>query len=80
MCRRFLSFGNLLVLESGALLTGARLGTHAFHVVLSRKPQKYAPVIKSLAFELSLPRHGRSRKRFRSLVRDGLAGMTGIAF
>ncbi|KII85188.1 hypothetical protein PLICRDRAFT_116594 [Plicaturopsis crispa FD-325 SS-3] len=56
------------------------LGTHAFHAVLSRKPKAYAQVIKSLAFEMSLPQHRRSRKRFRGLVAQGLAGVSQINF
>lgn len=57
-----------------------RLGTHAFHTILSRKPQNYSLLLKSLSFELSLPRHRRCRRRFRNLVKEGLAGIVQISF
>lgn len=60
--------------------TDDRLGTHAFHAVLSRKAPNYRSLLKHLTFELSLPRYKRSRKRFRALVKEGLASMAHISF
>jgi hypothetical protein len=57
-----------------------RLGTHAFHAVLSRKAPNYPALLRYLAFELTLSRHRRSRKRFRMLVREGLISMAQISF
>ncbi|KAI0775157.1 hypothetical protein BD413DRAFT_603135 [Trametes elegans] len=56
------------------------LGLHAFHTVLSRKPQAYARLLKVLGFELSLARHRQFRKRFRNVVVDGLSTMTLLCF
>lgn len=57
-----------------------RLGTHAFHAVLGRKAANYPSLLRHLAFELSLPHHRRSRRRFRALVKEGLISMAQISF
>jgi hypothetical protein len=59
---------------------GSRLGTHAFHAVLSRKAPNYSSFLRQLDFELSLPRYKRSKKRFRTLVKEGLILMAEISF
>ncbi|KAF7979113.1 hypothetical protein HWV62_43323 [Athelia sp. TMB] len=56
------------------------LGTHAFYTVLARKSFCYAAVVRHLKFDLCLPRQRVSRRRFRSLVKEGLASMTHITF
>ncbi|KAI8969503.1 hypothetical protein BD414DRAFT_428477 [Trametes punicea] len=56
------------------------LGLHAFHAVLSRKPQAYARLLKVLTFELSLPRYRHLRKRFRRVVTEGLSTLTLLCF
>lgn len=62
------------------LMTSDRLGFHAFHAVLSRKAPSYVAVLKHLTFELSRAHHNRSRKRFRSLVKEGSMVMAQIVF
>jgi hypothetical protein len=57
-----------------------RLGTHAFHAVLSRKPQCHASLLRSLSFELRQPRYRRYRKRFGGIVQEGQAGLSQIIF
>ncbi|KIJ66967.1 hypothetical protein HYDPIDRAFT_85200, partial [Hydnomerulius pinastri MD-312] len=55
------------------------LGTHAFHAVLSRKPELYASsLLRPLAFELSLPRSRRIRSRFRGLVKESWSIMVSL--
>ncbi|KAJ8494766.1 hypothetical protein ONZ51_g2140 [Trametes cubensis] len=56
------------------------LGLHAFHSVLSRKPQAYARLLKMLSFQLSLPRYRHLRKRFRGVVAEGLSTVTLLCF
>jgi hypothetical protein len=58
----------------------ARLGTHAFHAVLSRKSYRYGSLVKSLAFDLSLSRYRGVRKHCREVVREGLADMLLIPY
>ena len=53
---------------------------HAFHSVLSRKPQAYARLLKMLSFQLSLPRYRHLRKRFRGVVAEGLSPLTSLGF
>lgn len=54
----------------------ARLGTHAFHAVLSRRFELYnSSLLKPLAFELALPRNQRIRRRFRGIVKESSAIM-----
>ncbi|OBZ72156.1 Telomerase reverse transcriptase [Grifola frondosa] len=56
------------------------LGAHAFHTVLSRKPMSYKRILKSLEFELSLPRNRRLRKEFRAVTTEGLTILTLLSF
>jgi hypothetical protein len=57
-----------------------RLGTHAFHTVLSRKTTRFASVLASLRMELSKGRHRRFKVLFRDVVAEGIAGTSDIAF
>ena len=56
------------------------LGIHAFHTVLSRKPHAYTDLLKSLHFDLSLPKYRRFMKRFRGVVAEGLSPLTSLGF
>ncbi|GLB40371.1 putative telomerase reverse transcriptase [Lyophyllum shimeji] len=56
------------------------LGTHAFYVVLSKKPARHASLLRSLSFELSRPRSKRYKQQFSSVIKDGLAGLADISF
>ncbi|KAI0326934.1 hypothetical protein GY45DRAFT_1257955 [Cubamyces sp. BRFM 1775] len=56
------------------------LGLHAFHSVLSRKPQAYTRLLKVLSFQLALPRYRHLRKRFRGVVAEGLSTVTLLCF
>ncbi|EKM58353.1 uncharacterized protein PHACADRAFT_252610 [Phanerochaete carnosa HHB-10118-sp] len=47
-----------------------RLGTHAFHAVLSRKSHGYSQVLRSLEFELGLARTRTMRRRFGKIVKE----------
>lgn len=57
-----------------------RLGVHAFHTVLSRKPQPYTKILKALHFELALPKYRHYKKRFRSVISEGLSTLTLLSF
>ncbi|KAI0649059.1 hypothetical protein C8Q79DRAFT_490201 [Trametes meyenii] len=56
------------------------LGLHAFHTVFSRKLQAYTRMLRVLSFELSLPRRRHLRKRFRSIVAEGLSTLSLLCF
>ncbi|RDX57229.1 hypothetical protein K466DRAFT_572951 [Polyporus arcularius HHB13444] len=56
------------------------LGVHAFHTVLSRKPQAYTGILKTLRFELALPKYRRYKKRFRDVISEGLSTLTLLSF
>lgn len=56
------------------------LGLHAFSTVLSRKPKEYAVVCKALRGDMGGSRYRRFAHRFRNVVHEGLAGMSGIPF
>ncbi|RDB25955.1 Telomerase reverse transcriptase [Hypsizygus marmoreus] len=56
------------------------LGTRAFHAVLNQKPQRYGSLLRSLGRELSRPHNKRFKRQFHSLVKEGQAGMSQIAF
>lgn len=60
--------------------TARRLGVHAFHTVLSRKPQAYTGILKTLRFELALPKYRRYKKRFRDVISEGLSTLTLLSF
>lgn len=63
------------------MITGLlRLGTHAFHVVLLRKSHEYTGVIKSLEFELGLPRSRIMKRRFGRIVKEGRELFTLLSF
>ncbi len=62
------------------LTSFVRLGTHAFHAVLSKKAVTYPSLLRHLTFELSLPRYRQSRKLFRAVVKEGLLSMVQILF
>lgn len=59
-----------------------RLVTHAFHTVLSKKPEIYgtSTLLKSLQFELSLSCNKRLRYRLRKVVKEGLEGVAALQF
>ena len=57
-----------------------RLGNRAFHNILSQKAQHYPKLLSLLRFELSRARYRQYNGRFRSLVREGDAGLAGIRF
>ena len=48
-----------------------RLGTHAFHTVLSRKSHEYASVLKSLEFDMRLPQYARQKRLLSRAVKAG---------
>ncbi|KAG7089455.1 hypothetical protein E1B28_011140 [Marasmius oreades] len=54
------------------------LGTHAFHTILSRKAAHYHRLLRSLSFELALPKNKRRARRFKGLVREGFAAFPSI--
>ncbi|KZT22068.1 hypothetical protein NEOLEDRAFT_1072414 [Neolentinus lepideus HHB14362 ss-1] len=56
------------------------LGTHAFHLVLSCKPEVYSRLVKLLAFELSLPKNRILQSRYRSVLAEGQATVTQLSF
>lgn len=62
------------------MLKNIRLGTYAFHSVLSRKPQPYGSLLRSLALDLERLKHRQCSRRFRKLVKEGMAGLVEIAF
>ncbi|KAH8100826.1 hypothetical protein BXZ70DRAFT_892838 [Cristinia sonorae] len=56
------------------------LGTHAFQTVFSRKSHVYSQVLKTLAFDLSLPRYRQFKRRFRKVTNAGLDMFTLLTF
>ena len=62
------------------LLHRVRLGTHAFHAVLSRKSHEYTNILRSLEFDLRLPKYARHRKRLARVVKDGAALLCTLDF
>ncbi len=56
------------------------LGLHAFHTVFSRKPHAYARLLKSLHFDLSLPKYRLCKKQYRGVVAEGLSTLTLLSF
>ncbi|KAG2337154.1 hypothetical protein BDR05DRAFT_895691 [Suillus weaverae] len=58
------------------------LGMHAFHTVLSKKPEVYgtSTLLKGLLFDLSLSRNKSSRHQLRNVVKEGLAGVAALHF
>ncbi|KAF8690235.1 hypothetical protein AX14_003047 [Amanita brunnescens Koide BX004] len=56
------------------------LGNRAFYNILSQKAQHYPKILSLLRFELSRPRYRQYNGRFRSLVKEGDAGLAGIRF
>ncbi|KAI0749802.1 hypothetical protein C8Q80DRAFT_1100978 [Daedaleopsis nitida] len=56
------------------------LGLHAFHTVLSRKPQAYTCLLRALRFELSLPKYRHCSKQLRTVVVEGLSTLTLLNF
>ena len=55
----------------GKMIVGSsRMGIHAFHAVLLRKSHDYGEVIKSLEFELSLPRSRLMKRRFGKVTKE----------
>ena len=61
-------------------MTACRLGMHAFHTVLSRKPQAYTKILKTLRFEIALPKYRHFKKRFRDVIAEGLSTLTLLSF
>ncbi|KAJ6507995.1 hypothetical protein C8R47DRAFT_966402, partial [Mycena vitilis] len=61
-----------------AAVTWYVLGMHAFHAVLSRKPAKYSSLLKMLHSHLARPLHRRYGRRFKALVKEGLAELAPI--
>ncbi|KAI0783646.1 hypothetical protein C8Q75DRAFT_782781 [Abortiporus biennis] len=57
-----------------------RLGTHAFHTVLSRKAHSYTSILKALEFDMSLPRYRKFRRLFRRVTREGLDMFSQLSF
>lgn len=55
-----------------------RLGMHAFHAVLARKPARYSSVLKLLQSYLAQPINRRYARRFKGLTREGLAELAPI--
>ncbi|KAI0635987.1 hypothetical protein C8Q77DRAFT_1216500 [Trametes polyzona] len=56
------------------------LGLHAFHTVFMCKPQAYARLLRALSFEMGLPRYRPLRRRFRSVVAEGLTTLSLLCF
>ncbi|OCH93027.1 hypothetical protein OBBRIDRAFT_725550 [Obba rivulosa] len=56
------------------------LGTHAFHVVLSRKSSVYTKLLKSLELQLATPRQRLFKQRFRGVIREGLGMVVMLDF
>ncbi|PIL35516.1 hypothetical protein GSI_02244 [Ganoderma sinense ZZ0214-1] len=56
------------------------LGIHAFHTVFSRKPHSYARLLKSLRFDLSLPKYRLFKKQYRGVIAEGLSTLTLLSF
>ncbi|KAG1775302.1 hypothetical protein EV702DRAFT_973477 [Suillus placidus] len=76
--------GNKVARDSGGVCDLQKcsvtwLGTHAFYTVLSKKPGT-SDVLKSLKFELSLPRSKPLRRQFRKVVKEGLQGVSALDF
>ncbi len=57
-----------------------RLGTHAFHTVLSQKSHEYGGILRSLEFDMRLPQHVRHRKQLRGIVKEGQKLLTMLEF
>ncbi|KAJ7761910.1 hypothetical protein DFH07DRAFT_413246 [Mycena maculata] len=55
-----------------------RLGLHAFHTVLSRKPARYSSLLKDLQAYLGKPLNRRYGRRFEAVTREGLAELAPI--
>ncbi|KAF7374776.1 Telomerase reverse transcriptase [Mycena sanguinolenta] len=55
------------------------LGKHAFHTVLSQKPARYSALLRVLHTFLSRPLQRRFARRFRTLVKQGLAELAPIS-
>ncbi|TFK45866.1 hypothetical protein OE88DRAFT_1639321 [Heliocybe sulcata] len=55
-------------------------GAHAFHLVLSCKPEAYQTLLKPLAFQLSLPGNKILRSRYRSILTEGASTLTLLSF
>ncbi|KAJ7261829.1 hypothetical protein B0H12DRAFT_1013226 [Mycena haematopus] len=55
------------------------LGKHAFHAVLSQKPARYQSLLRVLQSFLSRPLHRRYGRRFKALVKLGLAELAPIS-
>ena len=53
---------------------------HAFHTVLSLKPQAYTKILKTLRFEIALPKYRHFKKRFRDVIAEGLSTLTLLSF
>ncbi|KAF9468019.1 hypothetical protein BDZ94DRAFT_1154660 [Collybia nuda] len=51
------------------------LGIHAFHKVLSQRPQHYRALLQGFSFQLKRPRYQKYRLQFRSLTKDGQEGL-----
>ncbi|KAJ7928904.1 hypothetical protein B0H13DRAFT_1596986 [Mycena leptocephala] len=54
------------------------LGMHAFHAVLSQKPARYTSLLKMLQSFLARPLYRRYSRRFKALIRHGLAELAPI--
>ncbi|KAJ7650137.1 hypothetical protein FB45DRAFT_10612 [Roridomyces roridus] len=54
------------------------LGMHAFHAIFSRRPARYAELLRMLNAYLAKPLNGRYARRFRRLTTEGLGDMTPI--
>jgi hypothetical protein len=48
----------------------SRLGVHAFHAALSKKPTQYRKIVKALAVELDRPSAKRLRKKHQALIKE----------
>ncbi|KAF5391483.1 hypothetical protein D9757_002434 [Collybiopsis confluens] len=51
------------------------LGAHAFHRVLSRRPNRYLSLLRSLAFDLNRGKNHNRYKRFRNVLRGALENL-----
>ncbi|KAI0719338.1 hypothetical protein C8T65DRAFT_569429 [Cerioporus squamosus] len=77
--------GHKLACQYGARLVVQQaeatwLGLHAVHAVLSRKPQAYTRILKTLRLELACPKYRHYKKRFRSVISEGLSTLALLSF
>ncbi|KAE9405112.1 hypothetical protein BT96DRAFT_357771 [Gymnopus androsaceus JB14] len=49
------------------------LGAHAFHKVLSRRPQRYRSLLRALAFDMERGKNYNRRKKFQKVIKAGFS-------